>query len=265
MKTELINVTPDMAMRFLEKNKLNRSLTDRHINFLASQMRENKWLDTGDTLKFDEQGNLLDGQHRLNAIVKSGKTLPMLVVKNVNKKAFEVMDTGKVRTGKDVLSAMKYGHSSLLSSSVKSILLYFGGQYSHNKIGKSSFSTNPKVVEFVKKNEEIHEIVAHIHKIHSKFKLITASHLVFLYWIFAAKNQNDVDTFFDQLTTGVDLKADSPIKALRDRLIKEITSKRKMQAREKLALCIIAWNHFRAKKPVKLIQFTDRMEFPKPL
>lgn len=266
MKTTLELITPDLAMKFLEKNKLNRKLTDRHINFLAQQMRENKWLDTGDTIKFDEGGNLLDGQHRLNAIAKSGKSFEILVVRGLNKKAFEVMDTGKSRSAGDVLSSLGNTNASTLASAVKSILQYNAGKYSdalNNKTGNAV--TNSKVLAFVNKHEDLGEIITYCYKIYTRYRFIKPTTLVLLYWIFQEKSVTDTDKFFEQLSLGLDLKEESPIRILRERLIKESQNKRKLPERDRLALCIIAWNHFRSKKTVKILQFNSKMEFPKPI
>ena len=35
-------------------------------------MRQNSWTLTSDAIAFDEDGNLIQGQHRLNAVVKTG-------------------------------------------------------------------------------------------------------------------------------------------------------------------------------------------------
>ena len=46
-------------------------------------MRRGEWLPTYDTLKVNCSGGLMDGQHRLQAVIRSGWTGPMLVVTGV--------------------------------------------------------------------------------------------------------------------------------------------------------------------------------------
>ncbi len=174
------------------------------------------------------------------------------------------MDTGKTRSGRDVLSSLQYASSTLLASTVRSILLYKSGIYA-TKNGKPGSATNAKILDFVKKNEEIHEVINFGQRVYSKFRYLGSSQIGLLYWIFSEKNQEDVDIFFDQLSTGIDLKADSPVRILRERLLKESIVKRKLQTRDKIAICIIAWNYFRSKKPCKVINYNSTMDFPKPL
>lgn len=80
MKTELINITPEMALDMLSKNSANRRVRQSRVQFYAEQMKKGNWHLTGQTITFDKNGQLLDGQHRLYAIVESEVTLPFLVV-----------------------------------------------------------------------------------------------------------------------------------------------------------------------------------------
>lgn len=44
-------------------------------------------------------GKLIDGRHRLNAIVKADIEVPVLVFENVPQNTLSVLDTGKRRSG----------------------------------------------------------------------------------------------------------------------------------------------------------------------
>jgi hypothetical protein len=73
-------VTPAMAARWLETiNSMNRKINKRAIKRLASDMQAGKFLTTHQGIAFDAQGGLLDGQHRLKAIVTSGVPCQLLV------------------------------------------------------------------------------------------------------------------------------------------------------------------------------------------
>ncbi len=104
MEIITILVTPDIAREWLEKfNTNNRPLQPAHSTFLANQMRGGKWMETGDSIKFGENGQLIDGQHRLLAVVRSGISQSFVVAREVQNEAFQVVDSGKKRTSGDVL------------------------------------------------------------------------------------------------------------------------------------------------------------------
>ena len=66
------DVTPDMARTYLKSNTHNRPLDAARVSKYAADMRAGRWLVSPETISFDEHGVLLNGQHRLGAIVESG-------------------------------------------------------------------------------------------------------------------------------------------------------------------------------------------------
>ena len=86
-------VTPEMATQFLEANQLNRPLSDAHAQRIAAQIRANKWQFNGDTIKIAKTGDILDGQHRLWAIIYSKKPVETVVVYGIEREAFSTIDT----------------------------------------------------------------------------------------------------------------------------------------------------------------------------
>lgn len=80
MRASVIKVTPILAKAWLEQNKSNRSLRPQRVNQYARDMKAGKWNLTGQGITFAEDGSLLDGQHRLNAIVVANVSVYMLVV-----------------------------------------------------------------------------------------------------------------------------------------------------------------------------------------
>ena len=88
-----VRVTPEMAMRFLDANNLNRPLSDPHVQRIANQIRENKWRFNGDTIKIADTGDVLDGQHRLWAIIESKQSVETIIVNGIAREAFSTIDT----------------------------------------------------------------------------------------------------------------------------------------------------------------------------
>lgn len=97
-------VTPEIAKEWLDLNENNRRLRVTHTDALVRNMLNDDFLQTGETIKFDTNGNIIDGQHRLTAIVVSGKPAELLVVRGLAPEAKDVIDSGLKRTAGDALA-----------------------------------------------------------------------------------------------------------------------------------------------------------------
>ncbi len=86
ISSKKVFVTPAMAQQWLnEKNIHNRPIYERTVEAYALDMKRGLWAFNHQGICFDEEGNLLDGQQRLSAIVLSGETVPLLVVRGIPK------------------------------------------------------------------------------------------------------------------------------------------------------------------------------------
>ena len=103
MKCEVMKVSPEMATKWLEKNIVNRRIRDYKVNAYARDMKNGDWRLNGEAIVFNKSGQLVDGQHRLNAIAKSGVTVSTLVVNEVKDEDAEIFDEGITRKPADSL------------------------------------------------------------------------------------------------------------------------------------------------------------------
>ena len=84
-KIGIVRVTPALATEWLEGNvALNRRLIPNLVTFYAAEMRAGKWRVNGESIKFSKSGALMDGQHRLHAIIKVNQSIPMVVVRELD-------------------------------------------------------------------------------------------------------------------------------------------------------------------------------------
>lgn len=79
MQTMQILVTPEIAGDWLKKNTFNRSVSMGVVKKYATDMATGKWRLNHQGIAFDNKGTLVDGQHRLLAIIESNVSVPMLV------------------------------------------------------------------------------------------------------------------------------------------------------------------------------------------
>ena len=96
-------VTPALAAEWLHANLANRPLRATRVASFAEQMAQGRWVLTTDAIGVDTSGRLLNGQHRLSAIVQSGVAVLMVVARGLPPKAMDAIDLGLKRTLGDIL------------------------------------------------------------------------------------------------------------------------------------------------------------------
>lgn len=86
-------VTPELATDWLTRNEANRSIRRTALIRMADDMTDGKWLETNpQPIIFDTTGALIDGQHRLGALVKAGRPLYFWVATNIPRHTQLVID-----------------------------------------------------------------------------------------------------------------------------------------------------------------------------
>ncbi len=268
MKITLESITPAKAQEFLKHNTKNRNLIKTNVTFLANQMKANKWEDTGDTIKFATDGTLLDGQHRLHAIIESKKTYQLYVARGLKSKAFQVIDTGKSRAAKDVLSANGFKNPHLVGSAVSliTVIQKNGVNNSLNSSGKVMNylrRTNDEVLSYALSEPDINEEILYIKAGYKQFKFITIPTLAALYHIMARQTSfKAADYFFDKYFAGDSLAKTDPIYILRAQLMQQ-NPNAKINRREHFAWIITAWNLYRAGEKTTKITYSHAEPIPK--
>ena len=100
-----VTVDPEQAMGWLENtNTNNRKVSEKHVARLARDMTDGKWILTHAGIAFSSDGMLLDGQHRLWAVIEAGVSVEMHVWLNVDPKSMMAIDCGKIRSMGDILN-----------------------------------------------------------------------------------------------------------------------------------------------------------------
>lgn len=105
LKIRWADVTPSMAKKWLdEANTHNRNFSPARVALYASDMKGKRWLeDAAQPILFSDKGLLLDGQHRLAAIIESEQTIRFLIIEGVHKSVQLVIDGQRTRSDTDKL------------------------------------------------------------------------------------------------------------------------------------------------------------------
>lgn len=94
-------ITPTKAHAYLKKMVRNRRLKKAKVTQYAQDIRDGRFPLTHEAIAFDVNGNLVDGQHRLHAVILAGKPIKVVVWYNLSAEAVALIDSGASRTEKD--------------------------------------------------------------------------------------------------------------------------------------------------------------------
>lgn len=100
-------ITPQIAAEWLRRNVSNRAQRAGTVKKYAVTMASGKWMLTPEGICFDTTGRLLNGQHRLAAIVQSGSVVEAVIFRGVKPEVFHAFDRGLNRSHADALSIDK--------------------------------------------------------------------------------------------------------------------------------------------------------------
>ena len=122
VKSQVIYVTPEMAKQWLRSNTANRKPSQAAVKRWAEIMKAHSWKLCSDAIAFDVNGVLINGQHRLMAVIESGMTQPFLVVNNFPEDSKEACDIGKKRQLHEIMTIGGYEISQTHAAACKFLL-----------------------------------------------------------------------------------------------------------------------------------------------
>jgi hypothetical protein len=97
-ETKRVLITPTLAKATMDHNLNNRTLNPVRVDEFVFLIKAGRFQCTHQGIALDDNNCVIDGQHRLAAIIKSGCSVYMLVSKGVPIEARLAIDTGKPRT-----------------------------------------------------------------------------------------------------------------------------------------------------------------------
>lgn len=140
MQAKVEVITLAYAKQLLEQNPTNRPISEKTVQRYANDMKAGRWLNNGQSIVVAENGELLDGQHRLHAIIVAQTPISALVVRNVPRNTFATMDSGKPRSLADVLAIEGYDHANTLAAAARLVYNYVAGVTLQNAPTKAALN-----------------------------------------------------------------------------------------------------------------------------
>lgn len=240
---EEVRVTPEIAQHWLTFNTGNRCLVNARIEQFKGDMERGEWAENGETIRFS-YGKLLDGQHRLTALVLAGVTLRLPCIFGLDPESQVTMDTGRGRTPRDVLSIEGLGkwESGVFGAAVHGIISARNGSPPSSSVKY----TNRAVRNFFLENQSaIKSSLRVLHDLPRKPTPLPFSRAMTFHFLFAEKDAELADWFFSRLYIGDGLRTTSPMFHLRQRLMNDMVTKNKRSPFVECAFLIKTWNALR--------------------
>lgn len=264
-------ITPEFAKDLFTHNDSNRSFSNNKAKQYAEEMKNGKWISSSLVISFSNEGKLINGQHRLSAIIQSGTTQEMHIETGLSSEAFSVMDIGKTRNSQDTVAMMGFKNYSSIAGIVKYLISYDINNDFH--LSNSKVSSNQDIKAYLEMlnegdTENLKRAALKGKNLYGHYRVFSNPVFGFLYILFSRINSDDADKFFYLMTTGdgVGISAHSPIFFLRKKFenIGNNNSATRISVNYRVAYVIKAWNLFRTNKIIKTLNWDDRQEYPIP-
>lgn len=219
MNAAVETITPELAQIYLARNTKNyRRINQRTVEEYAKDMAAGRWAENGECIKFHADGRLLDGQHRLRAIIKAGCPIKMLVVHGITADD-SVIDVGRGRTARQIIEANGFSAAFRDTTTISAIAIFLTNIFSRTA------ATKAEILDYVANSDKStwemsHHLVvgATQHPPSKKGPVLLACYLL----LKSGESEDELNTFFRVVNTGFpdDYFRDcSPALALRNQLI----------------------------------------------
>jgi hypothetical protein len=250
----VVDLTPETAQRWLGANTSNRNIRPAVVNTYARDMAAGNWQFTGEAIKFDCAGTLLDGQHRLLACIKSGATIRVLVVNGLPADSQNVMDSGAKRQASDALKLAGYPSVTTLAAVARLALALskspgapvsrsgWKGAFSHTEI-KDFIEDHPDITEAVKAS------------LHYKDRIDAHSSVTaYVWWRCSKVSHKATVEFFESIANAQTNGKGDPRLALIRRLQSARRANERLSQYAQVSLFFRSWNAWRKGSTVGTFQ-----------
>jgi hypothetical protein len=248
---EMLTIGPEEARRLLDSNAHNRRLRIHQVEQIKGAMIRGEWVFNGDAIRISEDGDLLDGQHRLAAIEATGLPQEMMVISGLPRTAQETMDAGAKRNCADVLRLRGETDVNRLAAVLRIVQHY-----------ETRKTFRPPVVQ-----STTQELLATLERHPGTREALVATRPVLrntqfaggpagaCYYLFSLVDPVDTEVFFTHLAMGTDLTSEDPIRALRRQFTNPRPVGNRVPGYIQGALTIKAFNYWRRGESVRLLQW----------
>ena len=264
--TTNVIIDPVTAKRWLADNT-NRRLRPQLVKKYAHDMAAGRWKMTGEAVKFDWNGVLRDGQHRLSAIVLAGATIVIPVVRGLDPDSQAFMDQGAGRTAADALNLRGEKNPKTLAATAKLALLWEAGEIRFSTQQSTRVVSHAEIFQFIAGHDELHTAVGLADRLRPHTRIRPAV-LAFTIWLTSNVDAEASIDFFGAIAESRTDGPGDPRLALIRRLDEARARRERIDRVSEAFFVIRAWNAWRTGASLKMLKLTGSAgarAFPEPI
>lgn len=242
-----VMMTPEIATLWRSSAQV-RQRTKRAVvsDAYGRDMAGDRWKFNGETIVRDRNGNLLQGQHRLEGVEKAGKPVLLLLVEGVEPEVMDTFDTGLPRYYFDMLKVAGYSNVMAVSSITRAMWQWDRGRFMMAVAGNAERPSRMELDEYLRaNNESIQAAAAYADRLRIRVPL-PVSVLGTATIILNRIDSDAASEFFNSLAYGAELAEDDPILVLRNQLYRYLKTRKLPSVDERRAMLFGTWNYWRA-------------------
>lgn len=262
-------ITPEIADEFLSINTNNRKVNKETVDDYVAQMKKGLWRLNGEPIIISSANVILDGQHRLLAVKKSGVTIQSLVVWGVDGgESFATIDTGRTRTASDILSICKIPNANRLAAGITRYFTFNTGREAvvfsaGGKALRNNKKSKAEVLSFYEQHEDLCKNVnAATARCYDKYALLpypTVFAIQMYLIINKGYDEDRVFGFFYQLFLSENVE-NNTINILREKLLQHAMKMYVLTSQQRLTYVVKTWNAYVMGKELTKLQYKPDRE-----
>lgn len=247
--SSIVTMTPEWAERLLATNLNNRSISKNAVDAIARDMEAGRFMLNGESIKLDEHGQLVDGQHRLTACVTVGASFDTWLTEGLTRADLLTLDRGRPRgAGDNLMIAYGVKAGRQVAATIRNMVIFakqdLGANPTTSEI-KEILDAHPSVVESATSVDGVSparpSVIAAIHYIGAHFH-----HL-----------PHEADQFIHVFRTGLPEYEGDAAHALRELMLKEKARGIRGTNLRHYSLMANAWEKFSTRTPVRSARARD--------
>ncbi len=246
-------ITPERAEKILERNSINRPVIKSSVTFLVKAIMTGQFKYNGESVIISSKGNLLDGQHRLLACIRTNTPIEVELVEGVLEETMSTIDTGKARTAGDVLymhSDVGEGKGVILAGAIRLIMTRFRkaeiSKLGYGTEGGSLKISNSEILSFYNDHKEILNPLVDFtkHLYSTGTKIVPPGRIAGYIYLFGYEHPSKPIDFFREIMLGITLGESNMALKIREKLINDKISIKSIPEKTKVDFIIKTFHYY---------------------
>lgn len=271
MQYAVETITPQKAREYFNasqgEDKKFRPISSQYVHSYADTMKKGRWMENGEPIVFDTNGNMVNGCHRMLAVEEAGIPVRFLVVRGVEPEAFTTYDNGRHRTVGQLLCMQGVKNYNLVGSIVlaNERLIKYGRLVENNSSSsqtKGKVSNDDNYQNYRRDPSGFDNTASYICKLISRARVLSGSWAGGLFYYLThtgGYNKDEVEPFFEALFS-TDTSNVASADMLRKRITNAALSGQRLRAEMLFALIVKAWNAYITGRTLKKLSYDSNKE-----